>query len=75
MACILKSDRFVVKALKYLALKVSIANSINKTFANKFKVDYSRLQQNLLRSVTICYSHNVIDKRNYMNINHASKVP
>ena len=61
--------------MKALNLKASITNSIKKKSADKYKVDYFRSQENLLRSVNVYYSHNVIGKQKYMNIKRASKVP
>ena len=72
MACTLKSDEPAVKALN---LKPSTTNSIKKKCADKYKVDYFRSQENLLRSVNVFYSHNVIGKRKYMNIKRGSKAP
>ena len=72
LTCILKSDEFAVKALN---LKASITSSIKKKCADKYKTDYFRSQENLLRSVNVYYSHNVIGKRKYMNIKRASKAP
>ena len=71
LTCTLKSDEFSVKALN---LKDSVKNSIKKKCADKYKVDYFRSQENLLRSVNLYYSHNVIGKRKYMNIKPA-KIP
>ena len=61
--------------MKALNLKASIASSIKKRCADKYKTDYFRSQENLLRSVNVCYSHNVIGKRKYMNNKRASKAP
>ena len=72
LACILKSDEFAVKALN---LKASITSSIKKKCADKYKTDYFRSQENLLCSVNVYYSHNVIGKQKYMNITRASKAP
>ena len=69
---ILKPDEFAVKALN---LKASITNSIKKKCADKCKVHYFRSQENLLRSVNVYYSHNVIGKKKYINIKRASKAP
>ena len=72
LTCILESDEFAVKAL---SLKASIINSIYKKCADKYKVDYFRSQENLLCSVNVYYSHNVIGKRKYMNIKRTTKAP
>ena len=61
--------------MKALNLKATITNSIKKECVDKYKVDYFRSQENLLRSVNVYYSHNVIGKQKYMNIKRASKVP
>ena len=69
LTCILKFDEFAVKALN---LKAGITSSIKKKCADKNKTDYFRSQENLLRSMNVNYSHNVIGKR---NIKRASKAP
>ena len=66
----LKSDEFAVKALD---LKASNTNSNKKNCADKYKLDYFRSQENLLCSVNVYYSNNVIGKQKYMNIKRASK--
>ena len=59
--------------MKALNLEASTTSSIKKNCADKYKTDYFRSQENLLRSVNVHYSHNVIGKRKYMNIKRASK--
>ena len=61
--------------MKALNLKASITSSIMKKCADKYKTDYFRSRENLLRLVNVYYSHNVIGKRKYMNIKRASETP
>ena len=56
-------------------LKKSVSNAVLKKCETSFCSDYYKSNNNLLRSVNIYYSYNVMQKRKYISLRKANKSP
>ena len=48
--------------------KVSIKNEVHNTLHNDWAEKCEESEQNILRSVNLCYNHDVMGKRKYISI-------
>ena len=67
-----KSDEL---ACKLLSSKPSVVNALTHRVTSRFRNDYYKSEKNILRSLNIYYSYNVMGKRKYLNIRKSHKSP
>ena len=67
-----KSDQI---SNKILTSKSSVSNAISKKCESQCHNDYYKSEENLLRSLNVYYSYNVMGKRKFMNIRKSNKSP
>ena len=58
---------------KVLSSKPSFVKSIKEVVIKQFSKEYYASEENLLRSLNVYYSHNVLGKRKYLSIRKASR--
>ena len=67
-----KADQLSVKILNS---KASVRSAIEKQCSKKYRYDYYKSTENILRSLNVYYSHHVMGKRKYINVRKANKAP
>ena len=67
-----KTDKL---ACKVLNVRSSLKSAISKRCIDQFKSNYLKSNENLLRSLNVYYSHDVMGKRKYVNVRKANRTP